>query len=36
MGQIDPKEYELKTGERLTVRTAVPDDAILMARFVED
>ncbi|MHC4464030.1 MAG: GNAT family N-acetyltransferase [Planctomycetota bacterium] len=27
MGQIKPKEYELKTGEKLTVRAAVPDDA---------
>ena len=36
MGQIKPKEYKLKPGEKLMVRTAVPDDAILMARFVED
>jgi RimJ/RimL family protein N-acetyltransferase len=27
MSQIEPKEYELKTGEKLLVRTAVPEDA---------
>ena len=27
MSQIEPKEYELRTGERLIVRTAVPEDA---------
>ncbi len=27
MGQIKPKEYKLKTGETVIIRTAVPDDA---------
>ncbi len=27
MSEINPTEYELKTGERLVIRTAVPDDA---------
>lgn len=27
MSQIEPKEYELKTGEKLLVRPAVPEDA---------
>lgn len=27
MSQVEPKEYELKTSEKLLVRTAVPEDA---------
>jgi len=27
MGRIEPREYELKTGEKLIVRSAAPDDA---------
>jgi RimJ/RimL family protein N-acetyltransferase len=41
MGQIKPEECKLKTGEKLVVRTAVPDDAQALLEyahviFVED
>ncbi len=35
MGQIKPKEYELGTGEKLTVRTAVPDDAQVLLEYAD-
>ena len=33
MGQIKPKEYELRTGEKLIIRTAVPDDAKALLEY---
>ena len=27
MSRTEPKEYELKNGEKLVIRTTVPDDA---------
>jgi hypothetical protein len=34
MSEIEPKEYELKTGEKFIVRTAVPDDAQALLEYV--
>lgn len=35
MSEIEPKEYELKTGEKLIVRTAVPDDAQALLEYAD-
>ena len=35
MGQIKPKEYELRTGEKLIVRTTVPDDAKALLEYAD-
>ena len=33
MSKIEPQEYELKTGEKLVIRIALPDDARALLEY---